>query len=355
METVFDQLIDKIATYLELKHLYHLLLVNKRYNNILISERFWRHKIKRDHHLTVKHNNQTWIDRYKLASSMGQILIKDLCNSSPVHFDIGVELNIENFSGVRLLPYKAIIAILIRPCIYYIDDNYNLYMVGEPCYAGRIYKVPELLDINVTKLTGGPHDFFYIKDGDIYDHTLNGKRQITDRHDIIDFSFCYPFISYITDRHELYQIEHDENIDQWIPTNQEQKDIIKVLQYGDALLFVNKHGQLKTDNISLNRKISNYPSLNDIVDIYGQCLFVTNNDKLISINMGKSVDEYYFKYESFDIKYVTDASVWDYSSDKAVRTKNGEIYISTYNDEIVKLNIKAKNICYSPENIILII
>ncbi len=357
IETVFDQLIDNIALFLELKDLFHLLAVNRKYHHILANDRFWRCKIKRDYRIKHKNDNQKWIDRYKLASAMGQILIKDLCNNPPVNFDIGFELKIKHFNNARLLPYRAITAILIRPCIYYIDDNYNLYMVGEPHYAGHIYKIPELLDINVIILEGGPYDFFYLKEGDIYHYTADGKKQITNRHDIIDFSFCYPFISYITTAHELYQVKHDDDIDKWVLTDQVQKDIIKVLQYADTQLFVNKYGQLKTDHPGLDCS-----SLNNIINIYGGFLFATRDGKLISINikqpsegyeMGDKYD-YYFQEEFPEINDVTGARVSYHISTTVVRTKKGEIVLKT-DSKIVKLNIKAKNICYSPENIIFII
>ena len=364
MTTVFDQLIDHIALYLPPKDLYYLLTLNKKYNSILTSDRFWRRKTKKDYNITRKREHQTWIDRYKLASSMGHIVIHDLCNEL-VHFDIGVELNIDHFSNTRLLPYKAITAILVRPCLYYIDDDYNLYMVGEPNYAGRIYKVPTLLDINVTKLDGGPHDFFYIKEGDIYYHADEGTIRITNRHDIIDFSLCGSFISYITTTNKLYQLEYNNDTDEWLSTDREQSDVISVLQYYNAQIWVNKNGQITTDNILLREQIKNYPALTNIVDTYGDFLFVTAQGELISMNVLQPADpfdidrelEYYFKHEFPNIQGIIDANIcYDTSYIMVIgRTKKGELYINTPDNKVIKLNLKAKNICKSPTNNILIV
>ncbi len=161
VEIVFDQLIDRIAVYLPLKELANILTINRKYYYILGSDRFWKQKLENDYRLSKKRADQTWVTRYRLAASMGQIFIKDICNNAPMNCDMGRELDLGDISDKfnqtymeknRLLPYKAIAATLVRPYLYYIDDEYNLWVVGGFNSNKQIYKTPILLDTNVTKL-----------------------------------------------------------------------------------------------------------------------------------------------------------------------------------------------------------
>jgi hypothetical protein len=383
----FNELIDLIALFLPLKDLCSLLSVNGTYYNTLTRDGFWRRKLEFDYHVTVKRSNQTWFERYKLAYSMGSIYVLNLCNYPPVEFNIGEKLNIEGLpdGNNHLLPYKAISAILIRPCLYYINDEYELYIVGESGYDRNACKIPELLDTNVTFLGGGPYDFFYIKEGDIYHCIRSMKKRITSRGDIIELSFCHPFISYITNDNVLYQMIYEENGNDMLnaiefkPYKQAESNVVKVVQFGNKHLFLDKNGKLQTRNTLLMETINSNPLLHHVINIYGDYLFLNNKDELITISsreenlvddvnddQGESYENthevinYNFTYEFNGIKDVVAASSSYISSIesylKMIRTRNGDIFVSTEDDKgVKKLGIITKDLCYSPENIILII
>lgn len=370
--STFNCLIDSISLFLSLKDLFSLLLLNRTCYNILINDGFWKRKLWFDFHIFSKKSDQTWLQRYKLAKIMGQIFIYNLCNNPPMQFNIGKKFNIEGLpdGNNQLLPYKGISAILIRPCLYYINDEHELYMVGEPNYDGKIYKVPELLDTNVTYLGGGPYDFFYIKEGNIIYYNGNEKRQISNIGNIVEFDFCYPFISFITNNGTLYQmiyIVDDNEKQQWKLCEQVEYNVVKVVQFADKNLYLDNTGKLGTRSPLLMKTINTNPSLNNVINLYSNFLYLNDKDELITINYeieqldsdtiydddSREITIYSFTDEFNGIKDVVTASN---SPDlKAVRTQKGDIHVSIESNKVNKLNIKAKNLCYSPENIILII
>lgn len=367
-----SDIIFNIGIFLHVKDLLSLKLVQQSFNHTLSSSFFWQSKLKSDFGISTKLNNQSWLQRYQLALSMGNIVISDLCDSSPLNFDIGEEINVVDdpeINTFRILPYKAIQAIFVRPCLYYITDDHDLYMVGQPGYNAPIYKTPQLLDTNVTQLTGNPYTFLYLKQGNIHIHHDNNIIKLTDQGNIKQFSYSCPYLSYVEDdgicrRVELYWDE-DNNVEIDYITHTHE-DIINVIETASFTLLLNQSGRIQLDGILLDQEIKDYIEHNYITNIAGFIILINNQNRAtcLSISQKDEDEEDDDLYKKIIIKlsnqfeHIPDVICGCESllpsTSHSVLTKKGEVYVNK-NDTVIKLNIKAKSMCQSPTNMLLII
>ncbi|SNW62263.1 F-box domain-containing protein, partial [Orpheovirus IHUMI-LCC2] len=361
---VFNNLVDSISLFLPIQNIHNIKLVNKNINNILNDEYFWKLKLYKDFNVPNKGKCNTFLERYILANSMGNILIFDFSNNPLVDYDIGEEVKFNiSLNGVhRKLPYKAIKAINIRPNLYFVDDNYDLYFIGshkEGFSDEVIYKTPFLLDRNVSHINGGPHHFFYIKEGDIYGYdNLGYIRKFTDVGNIIKMSYCYPTLLYITNSNDMYKLIYCDSIDEVI-TKFVSHNVMDTHIYSNTIFYLDMKGNINTNtNIKLKLK-------EKVVCCHGQGLWVTESGKYLKItpkykkinwDEDGGVDiqliDFTINEVFVDIENIVGCSL---DAIDSVLTKNGDVYMYDIEDSIVKLDIKAKNICYSPDNLILII
>lgn len=361
---VFHNLIEHISLSLSIDNIYTIKLLNKKINSILSNEYFWKLKLYQDFNVSTKGKCNTWLERYILANSMGNILIFDHINNPSVDYDIGQEVKFDiSLHGIhRRLPYRAIKAINVKRNIYFIDDNYDLYFVGshkEGFSEEVIYKTPYLLDRNVLHIDGGPHHFFYIKDGNIYGYdNLGYIRTLTNSGNVIKMSYCYPTLVYITDNNDMYNLLYCDSIDEVI-INFLCHNIMEVYIYCNTIFYLDMEGNLKTNtNIALN--------INEkVIGCYGESLWITESCKYLKIipkykefnwDGDEGINIQLIKFDITELFIgINDIVGCSLNCIDSVLTKNGDVYVYDNECNIVKLYVKAKNICCSPENLILIV
>lgn len=368
---IFQVCLDHIAVHLPLKNIATLKSVCACFNEFLSRDGFWKWKSQLDYQVVKKKETQTWLDRYKLARRMGHIYIHDLGNNPPVDFDIGKKLEASELHecistshpawGHQLLPYRAIDAIHIRPCVYFINDELELYMVGEPNYCGTIYKEPKLVDTEVTLLGGNSRHLFYILNGDIHSFYMNKKRQLTFRGDVISFSCSDHILSYITRNHLLYKATLDEDDNTWIHQTDYISNVVSVSQYGDMCLYLDTQNRV---HVSPNKPdLSLKLSQHKFIALYDGIL-VTDQNVVLSLELdadeiiNEDEDEDLVRYgDKLDLLFTVDQPLVNGTSNglKCVLTKKGTLYFLGNFGNRYELKLKVKHICPSPENLVLIL
>jgi hypothetical protein len=124
----------------------------------------------------------------------------------------------------------------------------------------------------------------------------------------------------------------------WKEYNEPSLNISKAILSQDYSILLTRDGKIEGVNIDYS------DNLPDIIDIFGDLMLLTSGYKIISLfYMGENDNITTFKqYSGFEnIDDITKAI--DADNKRIYLTKKKEIYLDDYK-QIIKLNIKAKNI-----------
>ncbi|SNW61938.1 F-box domain-containing protein [Orpheovirus IHUMI-LCC2] len=194
MEYIPDELLNIILLNVNYTDTKYMKLINKRFNNILSNNIFWKDKLFHDYRKFNMSSCKSWYDRYILASKCGNIVI----GKKKIHnITLCTELDIKGY----MLPYKGLNVIQLEKYIYYIDDNLSLsllYKNDNKEYTSKVLH-QDVTDIDLLNR----YSIIYLKNGDIYTYNNKPKR-LTKEGNIISLSSMDEKIYYLTNTGDVY-------------------------------------------------------------------------------------------------------------------------------------------------------
>ncbi len=75
-DQILQLFIDNIGLWLSLSNIRAMNLLNSNYRKLLSRDGFWKHKIFIDFRIREEKEDQTWLERYQLATYMNRIFLK---------------------------------------------------------------------------------------------------------------------------------------------------------------------------------------------------------------------------------------------------------------------------------------
>jgi hypothetical protein len=348
----------EITKRLNLKDLYIILLVNKKLSTCVNEPNFWRLKLEHDYNISNKKSYQTWLERYKLAQSMGYICVPNVLNNPTLPFDIGEKVDIgiiNDYDDIdsRLFNIRAINAMLVRPGLYYLTDELEFYISGKRTYDDDDVYDNELIDNNVTFIASSLSLILYIKNGDLYVYTDKHKKlRLTFTQNVIYTNAVYNDICYITDNGMCYKIDEFDETEKHNKHIYVKSNVSKVIMSTNGLLALTKDNNFEMIGDFDNN--ANVP-LSGIINIFGFIMFLTSDHKIISFeHIWESDDDSDGMIHFALCSNFENISNVICATEVFCLTKNGDVYYSIGESDI-KLSIKAKNIFESPETVVFIV
>ena len=381
----------EVTKRLSLNDLFSTTLVNKSLSSHTNNQHFWQVKLEHDYDVTSKKEYQTWLERYKLAKSMGNICIQlDYELSNDYISDNITKINIidpdysEMVCDIFMFNIRAINVVIKIRVIYYLTDELELYGIDEFSIAEDEHK---LIASNVTDLISEVDSGIYcIIDSDLYVLDYDPKmvmnyasgasriipiasipRRLTYDENISyiselsgDTVTCYTY----TDK--ILRIHCYDKVSKGIKIEELSSKYKKIISSQNDNVILTNDGKIISDT---KFDIDEIPKIINMFGSHCDIILLTDERKAISFcytfdgsdSCGSLSDEEDCIYGSefknnklfSDVPNIDKIYIIGQRSCYICVTTSGDMYISN-NNKMLKMMVKPKRICGNDRLIIII-